>query len=261
MSLNLNFVLGSLPCFILVLVRMVGCISFNPFLGRRNIPFGMRNVLAFFLALILTPLQPKGVAMALSTVELLVGMFKELFIGFCCGFIFTIFYYMIFFICDIIDMQMGLSMAKVMDPATNIQSSITGMFVSIVYVLFFFATDCHLVLIKMFANSFLVIPPGGAVNFAAIPGFMFGLFASTFSLILKLGLPFIAAELIVEMGLGILMKLIPQIHIFVINIQIKILLGLIALIVFAGPISNFLDLYMDTMMKDVEHALAILGKV
>jgi flagellar biosynthetic protein FliR len=44
-------------------------------------------------------------------------------------------------------------MAKVFDPGTSIQMSISGNIFSLLFVLFLFVTDSHLVLIRLFASS------------------------------------------------------------------------------------------------------------
>ncbi len=58
--------------------------------------------------------------------------------------------------------------------------------------------------------------------------------------------------------MGVLMKLVPQIHVFVISVQFKILLGLLLMILFASPITAFLDNYMTLMFENMERALYTL---
>ena len=84
-------------------------------------------------------------------------------------------------------------------------------------------------------------------------------FFSAFQIVIHLALPFIAAEFVVEISMGILMKLIPQIHVFVINIQTKVLLGLFMLLVFTKPITDLLNKYMDAMMRTIQQALTVLS--
>ncbi len=259
MEFDFSFVLFSLPAFILVFVRLLGLIVFNPFLSRKNMPTSLKTGLAFFTALVIVPVLPIQTIANFSMVQLVFGCFRELFIGFVCGYIFIIFYYLIFTVGDYLDMQMGFSMAKVMDPNTNMQSSLSGMLLSMILIMLFFSTNCHLILIEMFAKSYDIIPLNGSINIIGIPGFFTTLFVQTFALALKLALPIIAAEFIMELSLGILMKLIPQIHVFVINLQLKILLGCLFLIIFTAPIGSFLEKYLNQLMIQVENALVLLG--
>ena len=59
--------------------------------------------------------------------------------------------------------------------------------------------------------------------------------------------------------MGVLMKLIPQIHVFVINIQLKMLLGILLLLLFAGPITSFLDNYIRLMFENMEGVLGLMA--
>lgn len=256
----MDALLASLPAYLLVFVRFSGMIGFNPLLSRRNVPAMVRAGLILGLTLLVAPTVQTAPGLAdFTDLELLWGMFKELFIGFVCGFIFQLFYYMIFFAGDLMDVQFGLSMAKVFDPGTNIQTSSTGNFLSILFIFYLFSTNSHLLLIRIFASSFDVVPAGAVVITQNISGFIFDLFISVFSLAIRLSLPFIAAEFVLELAMGILMKLIPQIHVFVINIQFKLLLGIFLLLAFAGPIATFIDNYMDYMFENISQALFALA--
>ena len=55
------------------------------------------------------------------------------------------------------------------------------------------------------------------------------------------------------------MKLIPQIHIFVINIQFKMILGMILLLAFSSPVASFTDNYMRLMMENLQYAFSALA--
>lgn len=258
MSINVAF--ESLLVYILVFARMGGMIFFCPFLARRNVPSQIRVALVLGMTLILAPTMNPAEILQFSDIEMIVAILKELLVGVVCSFVFQIFYYLLFFAGDLMDMQFGMSMAKVFDPGSNIQMSVSGNLLSIMFMLFLFATDSHLLLIKIFASSYQIIPIGVPAINGDISGFFLSLFISTFSMLIRLTLPFIAAEFTMEVGMGVLMKLIPQIHVFVINIQFKMLMGILLLLVFAQPVADFLDIYMETMMKTMERSLfAIVG--
>ena len=211
--------------WLLVFARMGGLLGMNPLFARRNVPAPVRAGLTFLLTALIAPgITVTGLA-AENSLELAVGMVGELLVGFCCGYVFQIFYYMLFFAGDLMDTHFGMSMAKVFDPGTSIQMSVSGTFLNILFLLYIFSTDSHLLLIRIFADSFQVLPAGAFSFSQESARFFIDLFVSTFSLALRLVLPFMAAEFVLELSMGVLMKLIPQIHIFVINIQFKMILG------------------------------------
>jgi flagellar biosynthetic protein FliR len=163
------------------------------------------------------------------------------------------------FAADIMDTQFGLSMAKMMNPQTNIQTATTGNLLNVVFMLYFFTTNSHLILINTAVGSYEAVPAGlSAIDIMGSCGFVIDLFTSVFLLALRLALPYVAAEFVLELSLGILMKLIPQIHVFVIQMQGKIILGLILLLALSIPMTNFIDNYITKMLDSMNQALGSL---
>ncbi|WP_312643806.1 flagellar biosynthetic protein FliR [Hydrogenoanaerobacterium sp.] len=250
-----NELFAYLDVFMLVFVRMSGMILFNPLFARRNVPTQVRMGLILALTIVITPTVDGAPIAGMLELEFIFAMFKELFLGFVCGFVFQIFYYLLFFAGDIMDMEFGLSMSKVFDPSSNIQMSTSGNLLNLLFMFYIFATNSHLIMIKIFATSYQVVPVGAVGLSTAIGEHIVNLFISVFVLALKLALPFIAVEFILEIAMGILMKIIPQIHIFVINIQMKVLVGIILLFAFAHPVGSFMDNYVVVMLENMQRAL------
>ncbi len=244
---------GAFTTFVAVFVRMAGMIALNPIFARNNIP---RTVITGLILLItilmLGTVPPVQVA---GTVDMVIFLLGEGFIGFLCGYIFRLFYYMLQFVGDIMDTQFGMAMSKVFDPGASIQVSLTGRLMDIMFMVYFFATGSHLILFRIFATSYLAVPIGSTIDVLAGASFVVSTFFSVFAICIKLLVPFIVAELLLEVSMGILMKLIPQIHIFVINIQLKILLGIVLLYVFLTPVSNFIDRYITILLETTQKVL------
>ena len=254
----LDSIITNTPAWLLVFARMGGLLGMNPLFSRRNVPTMVRAGLTFLMTVLIAPGISEVGLSGSGSLELAFGMLRELFVGFACGFVFQIYYYMLFFAGDLLDTQFGLSMAKVFDPGTNIQMSISSNLLNLLFVLYIFATDGHLLMVKIFATSFEVLPAGGVSFSPESAQFFIELFVSAFSMALRLTLPFIAAEFVLELSMGVLMKLIPQIHVFVINIQFKLLLGILLLLAFSSPIASFVDNYMRIMWENLQRAFLAL---
>lgn len=254
---ELNIIIDNLNIYVLVFVRVAALIAFNPLMARQNVPSMARTGIVFFTTLLLAPLVP--IPENMDSSDLVFGIAREIAVGWLMGYIFNIFFYMLAYVGDILDMQFGLSMAKVMDPGTGVQSAFTGNLINLVYMAYFFVTNSHLVLIKLAVDSYNLIPAGAPnINIQAAAVFGINLFTSIFSLAVRLAFPFVATEFILEMGMGVLMKLIPQIHIFVINMQFKILLAIVMLFVLAGPITVFIENYIIILFDYMNEGLAAL---
>ena len=68
---------------------------------------------------------------------------------------------------------------------------------------------------------------------------------------LQYAMPLIAMELVVEVAVGIIMRMIPQINVFVINIQLKIVVGILMLLFLFSPMSDKLNTIIDNMFQSL----------
>ena len=248
--------IAQLTLFSLILMRMSGFILFNPILGRRNIPARVKAGFIFILTLAVYSFSIEEVVEAGSTLEFMLLLIKEFMAGDVVGLVMHLFF--LSFAGYIIDFQMGLSMATVYDPQSNAQMPVTGSLLQTWLILLFFAVDGHHALMRILVTSAEIIPYGGIVITQGLALRMLEIFYECVSMGVRLSIPMIAAEFLVEMGVGILNKVVPQISIFVINIQMKLIVGLGLLVILFAPTGEFIEKIMTTMMKTVRGILTFL---
>ena len=241
----------------LVFTRLITSIALNPIFSRRNMPMRIRLGFVLVLTLLIAPLVNTQGITELSEIRFILYLFKEALIGFVFGYLTQLFQFMLFFVGDLLDFHFGLSMAKIFDPSTTMQVSSVGNYLQVIFVVMFFMSGAHLHLIRLIVMSFEYMPLFEGINVLAISSYVMDAFLDVFMIALKLALPFIFVQFVVEMAMGVLMKLIPQIHVFVINIQLKILVGIILLIVMLQPITHFIDEYIGTMIKAIQFYLLL----
>ena len=93
----------------------------------------------------------------------------------------------------------------------------------------------------MTSQTFNIIPVGAVgLNRMALY-YIPSLFSGIMIFAIKLCLPIVVIEIIVTMTVGIIMRIIPQINIFVLNIQFKLMIGLFALFVMVGPFIAYFE--------------------
>lgn len=255
-------VLEYFDVFLLIFARMAGLILVHPVFARRGVPVMVRTGLVLGLTILLLPSAAGGQAAVegYTTFQMAEALIREVTMGLAAGCVFQFFFYMLYVAGDLMDTVFGLSMAKVMDPVNGIQTSVFGQFINVFFFLYFFATGCHLLTIRLFAYTYEVIPVGAASFMGRqVPYFLIHLFGTVFLMAIKLCLPFVVAEFVLEVTMGVLMKLIPQIHVFVINIQSKILLGMLLMVLFAYPMGAFMDRYLAMMMEEVQNVLMLFA--
>lgn len=244
---------------LLVFARILCIFIFNPILSRKNIPTIAKVTVSVFITyIVIMVVQPEPVDTGTQAGEYLFMILRESFIGLVIGFITDLFFYSVQVAGEIMDMQSGLGMAKVFDPETKVQMSIMGSFISFMMYLYFFATNAHMSYIKLFVVSYDILPIGSG-GFNPDLGYNIAAYFSVLlAMVIKLAMPIIAAALILEFCMGLLMKSVPQIQIMVVNIQLKVAVGFSMLFAISVPMSNFIDSYLDTWLETLESFISIM---
>lgn len=241
--------------FSLILMRMSGFIFLNPVLGRRNIPSIAKTGMALALT-ILIYFVAEGTELNIgSPLEFGLLLLKEFVIGYFLGFVMVLFEFAVTYAGSIADFMMGLSMSTVYDAQNGIQVALTGNILQIYFMLLFFAVDGHLALMNILVTSADIVPYGQIAIGSEVTQAVIEIFCRCVELAVKLVFPLIAIELLMDIGTGILMKIIPQINLFVLSIQMRVVLGIVMMLLLISPIGDFLGDLIGEMMRAVQHML------
>lgn len=249
----------ALTLFLLVLARMSGVVLFNPILGRQSIPGLVKSgfiLLLSITAYTMTDYLPEAPGSILETLVLL-GL--ELFLGYVLGLVMNLFFYVPLLGGETIDMQMGMSMGRTYDPSSQTSTTVTASLLNLLLMLLFFAANGHQTLLRIILVSGRIVPFGAAAFGQELYGAMVELFINCTILGIKLCMPILSAELLGQMGMGILMKVIPQINVFAINIELKVIIGLGLLFLMLVPFSEFLLGMEADMLRAIQRMLLMMG--
>ena len=245
--------------FSLIVMRVTGCIMLNPILGRNSLPNLVKAGIILVLSVFVMGMADQGPAVPASLVEFALRLLLELGVGFVLGFVMQLFFMIIQVGGEVIDAQMGLTMAQVYDASSQINMTVTASLLNVLFVLNFFAENGHYTMLRIFLTSQQVVPFGQAAFGRAVASGVAEVFLDNMVLAIKLAFPILAAELLGELGMGILMKAIPQINAFVINIELKVIIGLVLLFLFLSPISEYLLAAEAEMLKTMSRMLQIIA--
>lgn len=246
-----------LTLFLYVLARMSGFVLFSPILGRRGIPGIVRAGMIMVLSFTVTSFTTQAVQLPSHLIALGVTLFLELCLGYLLGFVMQLFFYIPQLAGEAIDSQMGFTMGKIYDAGTQTSMSVTSTLLNLFMFLLFFAANGHHTLMRILITSGDVVPYGLVHLGSNIPSALVALFISCTVLAVKLCLPILAAELMGQLGMGILMKAIPQINVFAINIELKVLIGLVMLMLLITPFSQFLLEAENQMLNAMQELLKL----
>ncbi len=239
---------------IMVLIRVSGIFTFNPIFGRRGIPAYIKAGATFLLALVMAAGGSMEYTLPDNLYAFVFDALKELAVGLLLGFYVNLMLSAFSYAGEIIDMQLGLGMAKSYDPSFG-SVGITAQIYTYWFMLYFFVVGGHLSYIELFAISYETIPIGFDSFNINLPYILVSYFETVITLAVKLAMPYIAASLVTEFCIGVMMKAVPTIHVFVVNIQIKLLVGFVVLTVSCGAISEFMGEFMGLMFENLNGML------
>lgn len=234
MSMDMNNIIQSvsnqLPHYILVFIRVTGLFLITPVFGRKNIPARLKIGFSLILTYIFIQVFPPETLVEMDNLLIYAVLcIKELIIGLVLAYITIVFFSITTTAGHMIDTQMGLGLSGIFDPQSGTQVSPTGALLNLLMLIYFFSFNGHHMLLKIMYITFRKIPVGSfQINLSFI-NVIIETFILTFALSLSLMMPIIATALLIEIGLGIICRTVPQLNAFIVGIPVKILLGFIVL--------------------------------
>lgn len=254
MEFDYNFTL-----LMMIFMRMSGCIIFNPILGRKNIPTVLQIGLTLMLSIFSYPFVPAQTLEISSVLVFFIVALKELVIGYIIGYIIQMFTSVILIGGEIIDMQIGISMAKIYDPSSNVSMPVSASYINLMFILIFFAANGHLTLIQIFTKLCVAVPYGDhLINTSAVYSLV-SMFTQILIYAVKIALPILAAEFITELAVGLVMKAVPQVDVFTVSIQLKVILGFAVILIMVPSLATFLERLMNLMFDSISHIFSAFG--
>jgi len=244
------FTMDSLQLGFLVFARMSAFVFLVPFFSIKGIP--ALTKIGFSVAL--TALILPGISQVVIPESILIYsllVIKEVLVGLILGYVSMLTFNAVRMAGELIDIQMGFSMATVFDPQNQSRVTLTGQFFYLFQILLFLAVDGHHSLLMAISYSYTLIPvmtSGLKVTFVAA---IFKLFIQVFSLGIRIAVPFMVVFLICDIGLGIIARTVPQLNIFVISFPVKIGVGLLTMAAVIPVLATLINSIFSQMESDL----------
>ncbi len=226
MQLSLVQIFGAL---LTIGVRLSGMMLFAPFFGSVAIPVRVKALLTLALTALLYPMvSAKLPSAAISEWPMIV--FGELLIGVAVGVAANIVFDGVQMAGQILSVQMGLSLVSILDPQTQIESTVVAQFHQTIAMLIFLRLGVHFWLLRALAHSCDYLPPSSGHFGAAFATAALHAGAAVFSIGIQIAAPVLSATLLADIALGLLGKASPQLPLMLLGPAVKSLLGLLVLI-------------------------------
>lgn len=228
----------------IVFARLLGFIRFAPILNRKEIAVTVKISLALLLTLMITPLVNPGEPP--STISPMLLLLLNFAAGAIIGYIAQLIILAIEAGGDMINTQMGLSSAMVMDPTTNSQTSILSRMITLLAICIFIELGGLYWLFNALLRSFEIFPIY-AVHIPLEKIINLDYLVKTTSNVLYMGLQIASPVLLATLGqdiiLGVISKTAPQVNVFQLSFLFKPVFGAAIMIwilpMLIGVISDF----------------------
>ena len=250
--LNDEFLMQKVSLFLLLSVRISAFFLVSPVFSASAVTVPLRVVIMGGLTFIVMATIPAP-DVDLFSPEGVIVLAREAIIGISVGILFQIAFASVAMAGEQIASSMGLGFASLVDPQTGAQSVVVTQFMSIFMILIFLVTEGHHVLLRQLVASYTVAPIGGDLNAELFYGVVKA-GALIFSAALIISLPAVVLLFLVNVLIGFMTRVAPQMNIFSIGFPLTILVGFAMVLISLPSMANAMSGLVQTasaMVRDV----------
>ncbi len=218
---------AALASGIYIFARLLGFFRFAPIFNKKEVPGMVKICLALLFTFIIGPfLRPD--TLAGTTDSFILSILLNFAVGAMIGYLAQLILLAVDAGADMINMQMGLSSAMVLDPTTSSQVSILTRVMSLLGVLIFMHIGGVYWLVRAFLRSFEIFP----LFATSVPlkelvnmNYLIKMSSNVLFMGLQIASPVLLATLGQDIILGVISKTAPQVNVFQLSFLFKPVFG------------------------------------
>lgn len=216
--------------FFLVFVRCSGMMIAAPVFGAANLPVMIRVFITLALSMALTfAVRPSVGAVPADLGEFAMAIGNEALSGLLIGAFFSLVLHAVSMAGAMADLMMGLGMSQLLNPLTGVPVSVIGQFKYLLGLMVFLQVDAHHLMLGAFLQSYQSMPTLSADLMVPMQESLVGLLGQMTLLALQMAAPVAAVSIVVDAALGLVNRAVPQMHVFLVGMPAKTIMGMIAL--------------------------------
>lgn len=249
--------LARFETIVLVLVRVSGMLAMVPIFSQQQLPRTLRFGIGLLFTFVMVATVPTIAPMQLG--PLTVAVLAQLFVGLVFGFVAYLLFTGVQFAGQIIDLQMGFAIANVINPQTSQSVTIVGEYELTLATLLYLTINGHHLLIAGMARSFALVPLPYAATPDLLTGDVMGFFTGALLVVLQIAAPVAISLFLVNVMLGLMARVAPQMNVFVIGFPLQIGIGLVMLIVSIPLLGAVFPGLVDQSGRQMDTVLRAMG--
>jgi flagellar biosynthesis protein FliR len=223
---SFSFSIAEILRFAVVLMRVTGIMLCAPFFSNQSIPAQIRVVFALVTTLVLAPMLPlKAIPDGFQLGDVAPLFFSEVMFGVILGLAASLVFAGIQFAGQVISLQLGFSLIHLIDPQSNVESTVFSFLENYIALLFFLLVNGHHWFLLAINESFHSLPVGGIQLHGSLVQGMVHLSSEILTIGMRIAGPVIAVSLITDVVMGVLGRAAPQVNILIIGMPAKLMVG------------------------------------
>ncbi len=227
--------------FMLLFARLGTALMLLPVTGSDFIPPRIRLLFALAFTALMAPLLGPDIPASISNNYTILAGFimSEIVIGALIGLSARFLLFALEIAGTVMGFQMGLSNAFMLNPAVMIQSSVISTFFIMSGLVLLFATNMHHHMLEAVIRSYAAFPVGELPVIGDMAEIILYVFTRTFAIGVQMAAPLIAIGLMLQVGTGVINRLMPQVQIFFVIVPLQISLGFLLMTLTATAFMMF----------------------
>ncbi len=253
--ISVSIPLPQLQMFFLIFMRVGAILMAMPIFKSKSIPVIFKAGLALAASAVLFPiLKLENFPIAGGLAPLAIGMFGEILLGIMIGLAVNLIFVGLQLAGQLAGYQMGLALARVMDPSSNQQVPLLAQFYQMFALLIFLTINAHHWFLRALVDSYRLVPPFGFHFSSSLIDQLIRMAGNTFVIAIKVGAPVIAAMLLTSIAFGLVARTVAQMNVFIVAMPLKIGIGLF----FVGVSLPYLTSFLKTLFNQLGNTIMLL---
>ena len=236
-GLNLNNIVTILPLFFLATVRVGSFVLSSPLFGMRAVPTPIRVVISFILGLAVVSFTGLPSENLLNSLNFIFIVLVEIAVGITAGLIVTIWFSSVALAGEKMATSAGLGYAAQIDPQAGGQTPVVSVILNLFLIVLFVSLDGHLLMLRVFFESFSILPIGSMPPPMVLIGAGIKAAGSIFVAASLIMLPVVGIILMINVSAGIMTRSAPQLNLFSFVFPVTILGAFIILYFSTGTMA------------------------
>jgi flagellar biosynthetic protein FliR len=236
--------------FVMVLTRISAFFLILPVFGWKSIPARIKVAMTILITIFFSTIIPVPIdSREVSVVESVLLLANEATYGLALGLIAAFVFASVKFSGRIIERQMGLAMAEILDPLSGENTQALGALLEMIFILLFLSANGHHLFLLIISRSYEAFPAGSIPTISALTG---GIIKAGSTLLMagfKLSAPILATFLVLMVVMAVCARMIPEMNILFISLPLRVGLGLLMVAMFLPFINTFVAEFADWMGK------------